>query len=140
MLAVVYFFGEWLSHKNIKQTDYKQVEVESACDPTKQVCEIHYANNVYVLKFNGTPSALTPFLVDIDANTKQPKSIELSFDMTGMDMGYNQYSLIKNRKNWQAKVILPVCSLSRNDWGLKVKLFFEDEISVTKFKFSQINK
>ena len=140
MLAGVYFFGEWLSHKDIKQTDYKQVEVESVCDPTKQVCKIHYASNVYELEFNGAPSALTPFFVDINASDEQPKSIELSFDMAEMDMGFNQYSLIKNKKNWQAKVILPVCSLSRNDWELKVKLFFEDEISVTKFKFSQINK
>lgn len=140
MLTLTYFFGEWLKNKNIKQTGSKQVESRSTCDPAKQVCKIDYINNFYELQFNGEPSALTPFLVKVNLSAEQPKSIELSFDMVGMDMGYNQYSLAKNEVDWRVKVILPVCSLSRNDWELKVKMFFENEIKVTKFKFSQAEK
>lgn len=136
VLGLSFAVGKWLSsEKNISSID--EISSTSTCDPTKEYCEIEYKKILFILGFKGTPSGLVPFEVSVKSDTIQPESIELSFDMQGMDMGYNVYNLKRNETDWSAKVILPVCSLARNDWLMNVKLVFKGESLLTQFRFTQ---
>jgi len=137
-MLLAYSIGQLLSKKNTRDKFDHAIKY-SECDPTENICEINNSHGSYFLQFSGQPSALVPFEVMLhpDVDSKQPDSVEVYFDMPEMDMGYNQYSLSQNRNSWQAKVILPICSLGKNDWDLKVRLQFKKEESTTIFKFSQ---
>lgn len=138
VLGLTFAFGQWLVTKTkTKSSPIVQTLNISSCDPTKNTCEIEYKKTKFILEFKDTVSGLVPFEVLVKSNNTQPDSITLSFDMQGMDMGYNLYNLKKNRAGWSAMVILPVCSLGRNDWLMRVKLLFESESHVTEFKFTQ---
>ncbi|RDH81318.1 MAG: hypothetical protein DIZ80_14570 [endosymbiont of Galathealinum brachiosum] len=137
VIVLTYFAGQWLGQANIKKIDTSEITHISYCDPTKQICIMDKNDIHYNLQFNGVPSALSPFLVLVKINGLQPDFIELAFDMEGMDMGYNKHSLVKNKTDWQAKVILPVCTLGRNDWILNVKMMFDNKSVITQYKFSQ---
>jgi len=140
-MLLAYSAGQLLSQKNVFN-NIEQVVEYSKCEPTEKNCEINNSNGSYLLRFSGQPSALVPFDVMLNVNTdsRRPDSVEMYFDMPEMDMGYNQYKLSKNEKNWQTKVILPICSLAKNDWELSVRIRFGNEVDITKFKFSQAHK
>lgn len=132
ILLTTFGIGQWLKQSNDKSINH--AIVISDCDPTKNSCVIENFN--YTLYVKNEVSALMPFIVNIEEAEKQPQTIDISFEMMGMDMGFNQYHLVKVGEAWQAKVILPVCSLGRNDWLLKVKIKSDNIESVTQFKFS----
>jgi len=141
VIALSYVAGQWLSQRAMDEArNADEALVYSTCDPTKQICKVDTAGNSYILQFKEIPSALTPFVVQIKVENLQPDLIELSFDMDGMDMGYNKHRLVRGETDWQAKVILPVCSLGRNDWLLNVKMKFKNDISITQFRFSRFKK
>ncbi len=138
VIFLSYVIGQKLSKEDavVKQ----ETVFNSSCDPTKQICTFKNKNSLYSVEFTEPPSALSPFTVKIKLESLQPQSVELTFEMEGMDMGFNTYGLVKNKKIWSAEVILPVCSLARNDWFLNVRMEFENRVSVSRFKFSQAKK
>lgn len=137
LIIASYFLGQWLSQENSSNLDLNVYK--SSCDPTENICVVNDGLHEYTLAFTEKPSALVPFDVQLKIKNNQPDSIEISFDMDNMDMGYNVHQLVKNNLYWQARVILPMCSLSRNDWKLKVKLNSTNDSSATEFKFTQIS-
>ena len=142
VITVTYGIGHWLSQRDVITTEaaknnIKRSVVNSPCDPTKSSCKFVISNITYLLEFKSAPSALVPFVVSVKASDVQADAITLSFDMNGMEMGYNSHRLVKNESEWQAKVILPVCSLGRNDWLLDVEIINDNEVNITRFKFSQ---
>ncbi len=141
VIFLAYGAGKWLSQDQSSEIPEQQVDT-SLCDPSEKTCEIKNASGRYFLQFSGKPSALVPFEILIDFNESHipVESVVVVFSMPDMDMGFNQYRLEKKSQNWHAKVILPVCSLSKNDWVMSVKMKFNNKISVTNFKFSQVNK
>jgi hypothetical protein len=47
------------------------------------------------------------------------KSIRLSWQMLGMDMGRNYYKMLSDdQQQWRAETMLPICSQQRLDWLL----------------------
>jgi len=136
ILGFTFVLGRWLSTEVMTDSSEPEVNI-SLCDPTKNTCEFKYKKALFQLEFQGVPSGLVPFNVIVKSKTALPEAIELSFDMEGMDMGYNKHNLKKKDSDWSAKVILPVCSLSRNDWLVNVKLIFDSESHITEFRFSQ---
>lgn len=142
ILILVIFLSYVIGQKLTKEdaTVKEEIVFNSSCDPTKQICTFKNENSLYSVEFTEPPSALSPFTVKIKLESLQPQSVELAFEMEGMDMGFNTHGLVKNKKIWSAEVILPVCSLARNDWFLNVKMKFENRVSVSRFKFSQAKK
>jgi hypothetical protein len=129
-----YAGGKWLKQADSKMP--KQSIIASSCNPVETPCNIKQQDLSYIIRFSESPSALRPFVIQLNMQSHQPKSIDVSFEMDGMNMGYNIHHLIKNNTLWQAKVILPVCSLGRNDWLLRVKIALEKEVKTTEFKFT----
>ena len=141
VLGLTFALGKWLgSEKKAGSSDL--VLNSSLCDPTISICEFKYGQEIFNIEFQGLPSGLVPFDVLVNSKTihvdsTQVDSIELSFDMKGMDMGYNVHKLNKSGSGWNAKVILPICSLARNDWVVNVKVVIDNEPQITEFRFSQ---
>lgn len=121
-LLLSYFLGSWLLHKpQAIQTNL----VHSDCDLVATACEVEQQGIKYRVEFSQTPSALTPFEVQLTVLQPadwQPQAVSVGFSMQGMDMGFNTHQLARIDGVWQAQVVLPVCTLSRNDWQLSVVL------------------
>ncbi len=144
ILLTLAIFVFWLFYSANSRVSEETIDLPdklisySTCDPTKKNCPFKDGQSRFILQFSEAPSTLTPFSVSVIAKDIQPKAIALSFNMSDMDMGFSHYQLEKDTNNWQKKIILPVCSLGRNDWQLKVKLIYSDRAKITLFNFSQI--
>lgn len=136
-LLLSYLAGSWLLHEpQIVQTSI----VHSDCDLVASACEIEQQGIYYRVGFSQTPSALTPFQVRLSVLQPakwQPQAVSVSFSMPGMDMGFNTHQLERVDDVWQAQVVLPVCTLSRNDWHLSVVLHADRANYQSEFVFIQ---
>ncbi len=64
---------------------------------------------------------LEPFV--LWARVQDADKVQASFDMEGMDMGFNLYTLRPDPSGtWRTKVTLPVCITGRNDWLLHLEV------------------
>lgn len=133
IFALAYFLGYWL-----KQPESIDGRVfKSDCDPSQQICEVKDGDVNYSIQFDGVPSPLVPFDVLLRAGSSAPSSVTVSFEMEGMDMGYNTHQLKQVNGYWQSRIILPVCSLARNDWALRVKMEVGNTSHISEFSFTQ---
>ena len=129
-----YGIGKWLVRDEAESITVYQ----STCDPAISVCVVKNQRVDYQIKFVGEPSALKPFSVVIQNYDELPQSVEIEFIMDSMDMGYNIYQMKQQKALWVADVLLPVCSLGRNDWKLKVKINYKSDRHLSEFSFRQI--
>lgn len=97
---------------------------EGKADSATQIlrCDLHMGcqlPNGAMLSFNGVVSPKVPFEIILD-NVVSTSESSISFEMVGMDMGFNRYKLMPNpTKNGQMradKVRLPVCVSQRKDY------------------------
>jgi len=138
IFLIVIFIGSYYVGLMFKNDKRLQSTVNSsACDLLKGSCKVVGEDIEYEISFIDPPSPLTPFNIHFSALNGQPSKVEIKFTMEGMDMGNNVYSLENKGKYWGAKVLLPVCSLSRNDWLLRVNAIYGENVHSTDFKFSQ---
>lgn len=73
------------------------------------------------LRFSAQPEALKPFVLSVASPHLRKASV--SFQMSGMDMGFNRYELRPDADGrWSASITLPVCTVSRVDWIAQINL------------------
>lgn len=78
-------------------------------------CTFMHRNAPAQIRFSVAPEPLKPFVVTISHPTLSKASV--SFQMAGMDMGFNRYDFRKNQQGvWSASITLPVCVSGRVDW------------------------
>lgn len=78
-------------------------------------CRAELAGRPVELGFAGELKVLTPFEVWFKA--PGAKTVQASFTMEGMDMGFNLYTLRPDAAGvFRARVTLPVCVSGRRDW------------------------
>jgi len=144
VLSVSYFAGQWLKQNEL--TEKESFKYHSLCDPLKNECTFNQSGNIYKLKFSGAPSSLVSFDVLLTSAYSFPERVSVSFEMDGMQMGINEFqmryinekaevSAANENTRWRAEVLLPVCSLGRNDWALNVKILSNSELHITEFRF-----
>jgi len=136
-LLLSYLAGSWLQYR---PPAIRTNLVDSDCDLLASACEVKQQGKHYRVEFSQTPSALTPFQVRLKVLQPadwQPQAVSVSFSMPGMDMGFNTHQLQRVDGVWQAQVVLPVCSLSRNDWHLSVVLQTDAAQYQSEFVFIQ---
>ncbi len=132
IFAAAYMLGDWLKQKPA-ETDISY----SDCDISHQVCRQNTLDGHYEIHFSAQPSPLVPFDVVVTFGDVQPDVVNVSFEMENMDMGFNHYTLKEDGQQWKASAILPVCSLGRNDWKVKLGYSLDGKHHVTEFKFQQ---
>jgi hypothetical protein len=67
------------------------------------------------VRFDRQPDALQRFKIFVTLPDVQ--EVHASFNMRGMEMGFNRYRLLPaGAGRWQAEVMLPACIQGRKDW------------------------
>ena len=66
---------------------------------------------------------LKPFPVQVNSSAKDIEVVEVIFDMPGMDMGFNRFTMrALAAGQWQTQAMLPICVQGRSDWLVTVML------------------
>jgi hypothetical protein len=67
------------------------------------------------VRFDHQPDALKPFQISVE--WPDVSEVHASFQMHGMQMGFNRYRLVQQEPGrWQGEVMLPACIQGRKDW------------------------
>lgn len=95
---------------------------EVQCPSLPGICSFKLPDQRAVkLHFDAPPSALHPFLLQIDV--AHAHAVDARFYMVGMDMGVMDYPLSRqNLSYWKASVILPVCVSGKRNWVLQLSI------------------
>lgn len=113
-LAALALWGAW-------QKAPKQSAQSIACADPVAGCTFLHKGLPANLRFSARPEALKPFELSIAGPGLHKASA--SFQMVGMDMGFNRYDLKPGADGqWTARVTLPVCTVSRVDWVAELDL------------------
>ena len=136
VFVLSYGVGQWLSSQQMGKKLPIQTMTSNPCDPTVETCQAKFNGHTLILVFLDKPSSMTPFRVRLESDSEQIDNILLDFKMPGMNMGINRYHLIKENSYWQNQLVLPVCSLGRNDWVLTLELEQNGILWTTEFNFS----
>jgi hypothetical protein len=93
------------------------------CAPAREACIARLDEMPVELRFDRSPRPLEPFVsvVRLGGEDARARSIVLSFQMQGMDMGLNRFALERQAAgHWRGEVTLPLCSTGRRDWLVDV--------------------
>lgn len=91
------------------------------CSDPVAGCTFMHRGAPVSLRFSVPPEALKPFVLSLSGPRLARASV--SFQMVGMDMGFNRYDFKPGADgNWAARVTLPVCTVSRVDWIAELDL------------------
>jgi hypothetical protein len=138
IIIVIIFIGSYvlgLAIDNSRNENKKTSEFTlENCNPAKKECIIHVNKEVINVYFEKEPTPLSPFRARVSSNKLEILRVFLEIKMTGMDMGNNTYSFNKNNEVWESNIVLPICSLGRNDW--QAKLLIETNKNIRAFNFS----
>lgn len=92
-------------------------DITITCASPQTGCMLYSEETKLDIRFNSTPSSLRPFDLIVGYDNKAD-SITASFQMPGMDMGFNRYQMIRDSGKWRANIVLPFCVRNRHDWIL----------------------
>lgn len=138
LFILAYGAGQWLSRQQSLTNLPVNAMTSEPCDLMKGACQATFDQHTLSLVFLDKPSALKPFRVRLESDSEQIENIVLDFKMPGMNMGINRYRLKKADRFWHNQLVLPVCTLSRNDWLITVELEQEGILWITEFNFVNI--
>ena len=134
-----YFAGNIITSRDqYNAIDIPTQHMKSACNPVQKACEISLAGNIVSYRIIGSISALQKFQVEVQALDIEIEDIQIKFLMHGMNMGKNDYALVNKQGSiWMQDVILPVCSLSRNNWISQLEIKYSGRIWNVEFSLVQ---
>jgi hypothetical protein len=108
-LLAIAVAGYWLKRP-------AEAQAVACADPVSGCTFLHHGTAVTLL-FSTRPKPLAPFELRIRA--PGAARISATFQMNGMDMGFNRYDLHAAQKGtFASDVTLPVCVSGRRDWTL----------------------
>lgn len=136
VLPLAWLAGTWLQ-KNQQESNPLPVSRLnfSDCIPWEQPCSVTHKGYHVVLHFVHQPDALKPFDIFLTADGIDLQQANINFEMTGMDMGFNQFQFVRDGKKWKASAVLPVCSLGRSDWLARLQIVTEDSVYESEIPF-----
>ncbi|MHB1084744.1 MAG: hypothetical protein ACYCZA_07875 [Thiobacillus sp.] len=108
-LLAIAVAGYWLKRP-------AEAQAVLCADPVAGCTFLHHGADV-TLHFSAPPTPLEPFALRIHA--PGATRISASFQMIGMDMGFNRYDLHPAENGgFSANVTLPVCVSGQRNWTL----------------------
>jgi hypothetical protein len=132
-----YYLGQLLQDRNSDSTELLKMDYDF-CDPSLATCVANYLKHQIKFSFKQAPSALKPFLIQLDTTDIHVTDVLVDFKMENMDMGINIIRLKKTARNrWAGEAILPVCSLGRNDWTSRLQIKSSETQWYATFLFKQ---
>lgn len=126
LLLVLILVGNYF----LKQTVDDDLVEYTGCQLGVETCEIVIGDTRLKVSVEGEVKALQSFFIRIvDKNNTLDQAV-VSFKMKAMDMGINQYRLVRVENGWVADIIIPVCTTGRRDWLVE----FEFVVNETRRK------
>ena len=136
--VLTYLAGQYLGGFESRSESVVQLRLPD-CSPAKTTCGVVFDEGEITVHFHQPPSALTPFDVEVVTQGFDAEKVSVAFIMNAMDMGVNAFNLNQQSAGvWQAKVILPICSLGRSDWIAEIRIKHEDRLLRLDLPFEQI--
>lgn len=129
------YLNKLVNKDPVKQNTTVFLKSNPACDLNKQGCVASIDHQSVELRFKPAVKYLTRFDIEVVTSGFNPEMLEamnVNFTMTGMQMGFNRFSLKKTQKKnvWQGMAILPVCVSGRKDWRVELS-FGNSELNYT---------
>ena len=116
--------------------------LDAACDLRSGPCTARFADGVEV-RFGMEPRTLAPMVplrIAADLHGIEPRSVEVDFAGTDMNMGYNRVLLNETAAGrYEGQGTLPVCVRTRMEWEAKVMLHTAAGILVAPFRFETVS-
>ena len=92
-----------------------------ACPDVHAGCPFQLGNAAYRVGIDGRLKVLSPFEVWVEGPGMS--TVQASFTMEGMDMGFNLYTLRPDPAGvFRVRITLPVCVSGRRDWTLTLDI------------------
>lgn len=135
VFVLAYSVGHWMSGRQSGNDLPMKAMTANICDPSHQTCYAEFDGQTLNLRFLDKPSALKPFRVRLESDSTAIDTVLLDFQMKGMDMGINRHHLKQYEEHWQNQVVLPMCTMHRNDWVMILELEQEGTIWTAEFSF-----
>nr|WP_314901997.1 hypothetical protein [uncultured Deefgea sp.] len=103
------YFNQWLSAKPTQI-------INISCANLSLGCTFKIDQQAFTIKSEGAINTSKPVKLSL---VGPAKSVRLSWQMLGMDMGRNYYKMLSDdQQQWRAETMLPICSQQRLDWLL----------------------
>lgn len=119
MLVILLIAGVVLASRFLQPAPSAPVQVD--CPNLAAGCSASLDGRRIALGVRGELKVLSPFEVWVEA--AGAKSVQASFTMEGMDMGFNLYTLRPDPDSlFRARVTLPVCVSGRRDWVMTLHI------------------
>lgn len=134
-----YYVGQILRNweGSFSEIEHEKMDY-NPCDASKSSCVASYLNHKIKIIFQNKTPALKPFTVYVSADDNYISEVIVDFRMKNMDMGVNIINLKKaDENNWAGQIILPFCSLGRQDWMVKLKIKSIEKNWYADFKFNK---
>lgn len=93
--------------------------VALSCTDPVQTCSVTADGYPLQIRFSEMPKPMRPFDLEVAI---EAESVDASFQMQGMEMGFNRYRLLPEAGKWRARIILPACIRARDDWILRLEV------------------
>ena len=136
LVAILGIVGYKLSPMRRQNTDVTLPV--STCSPGLQTCTLIIPNGRQ-LDFSMEPLPIRPLqtlrLIVAVSGTGIQK-VEVDFDGTEMNMGYNRVALSENKQQFSGQAILPVCISGTMTWTATVLLTTETQRIAVPFHFA----
>jgi len=109
----------------------------STCSPELEACTAALPGG-HQLHFSIEPrpiKALQPLHLQVSAEGAGAQSIEVDFNGTEMDMGYNRVKLTQGQQGFSGQTMLPVCVTGTMTWTATVLLNTQTQRIAIPFHF-----
>jgi len=119
VLVILLIAGVVAASRFIQPKEVAAVAVD--CPNPQAGCSANLNGRKIELGVVGELKVLSPFEVWLKA--PGAASVQASFTMEGMDMGFNLYTLRPDAEGvFRARITLPVCVSGRRDWVITLKI------------------
>ena len=135
LLAILGVVGYKLSPMRNQNADVTLPFV--SCSPVLQPCTMMLPNG-HTLDFSIEPrpvKPLQPLLLKVTAEGAEVRSVDVDFNGTDMDMGYNRVSLTRDQQGFSGQAMLPVCVTGTMTWTATVLLTTPTQRIAVPFNF-----
>jgi hypothetical protein len=96
-------------------------ELKAQCADLRAGCEAMLGDRRVAFGVDGELRMLKPF--ELWVRVKGVDKVQASFDMQGMDMGFNLYTLRADGSGaYRARITLPMCVSGRHEWLLHLDI------------------
>lgn len=141
VLAFTVVLGQWLGGRFVAggdRPDIVTLAAEAGCSPVARDCAAGRGATRLQFGIPGRPGPMAPFGLRVRTAGFDAETVNVAFEMPGMDMGLNRYRLVQDAQTpglWVGKASLPVCGSGRLDWVARVSATRGDTTYVAVFPF-----